>query len=238
MSTRKGNYDMPNFLFQSLPVLSRSGQVSILNFIIGVLASVILGILIAKVHMYKNTYTKNFVITLALLPLIIQIVITLVNGNVGTGVAVMGAFSLVRFRSVPGGAKEIGSIFLAMATGLATGMGYVVLAALFLILYGLLSRIYFSSSFGEPTNSMRFLKITIPESLDYLEVFDDLLNHYTKSFDLMTVRTTNMGSLYQLYYQILLKDPAKEKEMMDQLRCRNGNLDITSGRLSSEKAEL
>lgn len=229
---------MLNTIFQSLPAITQNGHFSMLNLLLGCFTSIILGAMIALIHMYKNTYTKNFVVTLALLPIIIQVVITLVNGNVGAGVAVMGAFSLVRFRSIPGGAKEIGSIFLSMATGLATGMGYIGISVLFIIFYAGLSIFYFSSSFGEPNNTVRNLKITVPESLDYTEVFEDVFKHYTKYHELVYVKTTNMGSLYQLLYNIQLKKPSQEKEMLDHLRCRNGNLDIICGRVSSEKSEL
>lgn len=201
-------------------------------------ASFALGIIGALIYMYRNTYNKNFVITLALLPAIVQIVIMLVNGNIGTGVAVMGAFSLVRFRSVPGGAKDIGAIFLAMAIGLATGMGYITAAALFLVMYGVVNVVLNLCPFGEGSSSERELKITIPESLDYTGVFDDLLKEYTKKSTLARVKTTNMGSLYELTYHIIIADIAKEKELIDKIRCRNGNLNIVCGRIPAGKEEL
>ena len=201
-------------------------------------ASFVLGIIGALIYMYQNTYNKNFVITLALLPAIVEIVIMMVNGNIGTGVAVMGAFSLVRFRSVPGGARDICAIFLAMAIGLATGMGYITIAAFFLVMYGTVSIILNFTAFGEGSSSERELKITIPESLDYNGVFDDLLKEYTKKFILSRVKTTNMGSLYELTYHIIIKDSAREKELIDKLRCRNGNLNIVCGRVPAGKEEL
>lgn len=201
-------------------------------------ASFALGIVGALIYMYRNTYNKNFVITLSLLPAIVQIVIMMVNGNVGTGVAVMGAFSLVRFRSVPGGAKDIGAIFLAMAIGLATGMGYIGIAALFLVMYGVVNVVLNAVPFGEGSCSERELKITIPESLDYTGVFDDLLTEYTKKSTLTRVKTTNMGSLYELTYHIIITDVTKEKELIDKIRCRNGNLNIVCGRVPAGKEEL
>lgn len=188
--------------------------------------SVALGLLLAFSYMYKNRYTKSFVITLALLPAIVQVVMMLVNGNLGTGVAVMGAFSLIRFRSAPGSAREILSIFLAMAIGLATGVGYLGIAVIFTVILILLNLIYTVSRFGEAPAVRRRLKITVPESLDYTEVFDDAFAEFTASHDLTKVKTTNMGSLYQLTYDIDLKDAKREKEFLDNLRCRNGNLDI------------
>jgi hypothetical protein len=198
------------------------------------LVSLILGALIGTFYTFKNTYTKSFVVTLALLPAIVQTVIMLVNGNVGTGVAVMGAFSLVRFRSAPGTAKEISSIFMAMAVGLATGTGYLAFAALFTVIICGFNALYAFSKFGEPRRQLseRELRITIPESLDYTGVFDDLFKKYTDTCELIKVKTSNLGSLYKLDYHITLKDAALEKAFIDELRCRNGNLEITSGKVS------
>jgi len=195
-------------------------------------AGLILGFVIALFYMFKSSYNKPFVVTLVLLPAIIGAVISIVNGNVGTGVAVMGAFSLVRFRSIPGTAKEIGFIIFAMAIGLATGMGYIAYAAVFTLLVGLVAMLLFSSGFAEPREVCKQLRITLPESLDYTGLFDDLFAQYTRSHRLRRVKTTNLGSLFQLTYDIVLRDEAKEKEMIDQLRCRNGNLDILCGYLS------
>ncbi len=195
-------------------------------------ASLLLGIIITLFYMYKSSYNKSFVVTLTLLPAIVSAVISIVNGNVGTGVAVMGAFSLVRFRSIPGTAKEIGFIFFSMAVGLATGMGYIPYAVVFTILLGIASLLLFKSKFGEPKNSQKQLCITIPETLDYTGQFDDLFAEFTGTYKLKKVKTSNMGSLFKLYYDITLKDETKEKEMIDQLRRRNGNLDIICGYIS------
>lgn len=201
-------------------------------------ASFILGIIGALIYMYKSTYTKGFILTLALLPAVVQIVIMLVNGNLGTGVAVMGAFGLVRFRSAPGGAREIGSIFLAMALGLATGTGYIGVAVIFLAMYAVVSILLMAVKFGEGSPLEKELKITIPESLDYNGIFDDLFGEYTKKSDLIKVKTTNMGSLYELTYHIIIPDLSREKEFIDQIRCRNGNLNIVCGRVPVGKDEL
>ena len=194
------------------------------------LASLILGAFIAGMSMIRSRYSKSFLITLATLPAIVQVVIMLVNGNVGTGVAVMGAFSLVRFRSVPGSAKEITNLFLAMAVGLATGMGYIGIAAVLTVLLCGLQLLYTLLRFGENRREEKLLKITIPENLDYTGVFDDLFTAYTTGAQLLRVKTTNLGSLFQLHYRLILRDPAKEKAFLDELRCRNGNLDILLAR--------
>ena len=156
--------------------------------------------------MYQNTYSRNFIITLALLPAIVQAVIMIVNGNLGTGVAVMGAFSLVRFRSVPGNSREIGSVFLSMAVGLAAGMGYLGLAALLTLVIGLASVLLVSLPVGRGSMNGRELKVTIPENLDYTGIFDDIFAKYTGRAQLLRVKTVNMGSLYELCYRVELKN--------------------------------
>lgn len=212
--------------------------VNIENFLICIVASIALGLVIAFGYMYKNKYSKSFVITLALLPAIVQVVIMLVNGNIGTGVAVMGAFSLVRFRSIPGSAKEIGIIFLAMAVGLAVGMGFVAIAVVFTLIITLVSVLFTVTKFGESRKATKELKITIPENLNYNGLFDDIFDEYTTSNKLICVKTTNMGSLYQLMYNIEERDESREKDMIDAIRCRNGNLDIVCGYVSNDKEVL
>ena len=206
-------------------------------FILAMLTAFGLGLISTLVYMYRNEYSKNFVVTLTLLPAIVGAVILMVNGNLGTGIAVMGAFSLVRFRSIPGGAREIGSIFLAMAIGLATGTGYLGVALVLTLVIGGMSLMLFASPFGELGETEKDLRIVIPEELDYMTIFDDLFAKYTKRANLVTAKTTNMGSLYELQYQISLKDRKKEKDFIDELRCRNGNLTIICGRLK-KKEEL
>lgn len=215
-----------------------SGVITAGSLAICTAASLALGLAIAGLYMFRNTYTKSFVTTLALLPVIIQVVIMLVNGNLGTGVAVMGAFSLVRFRSVPGNAREIGSIFLAMALGLATGMGYVGIAVLMLLVVGAAQLAFTLSRFGQTRQARKELKIVIPESLDYAGVFDEVLAAYTRQAELVHVKTTNMGSLFELRYQIVLKDERQEKQFLDELRCRNGNLSISCGRPVTDREML
>lgn len=207
------------------------------NFLLSFAISLALGFVIAGLYMFRSHYSKSFVMTLVMLPAVVQVVILLVNGNLGVGVAVAGTFSLVRFRSVPGTAREITSIFLAMAVGLAAGMGYLGIAVLLVVVLGAVSMILTITSFGDQRNR-KDLRITIPESLNYTDVFDDILKSYAKNWELVQVKTTNMGSLYKLTYQIEMKDTSEEKKMIDELRCRNGNLEISCMTSSFGKEEL
>lgn len=212
--------------------------ISLSQIIINTLASLLIGLGAAYIYMFKNRYSKSFVVTLALLPAMVQIVIMIVNGNIGTGIAVMGAFSLVRFRSIPGSAREIGSIFFAMALGLATGTGFIAYAFMFLAVVGGMTLLLTHSSFGERKTHEKDLKVTIPENLNYEGLLEDLFQKYTESWELIQVRTTNMGSLFELHYRIELRNDTGEKEFIDQIRCRNGNLNITCGRISALRDEL
>ncbi|MGV8907077.1 MAG: DUF4956 domain-containing protein [Acetobacterium sp.] len=206
----------------------------ILTLAVSLGASLVFGVVIALIYMFRNdAYNKQFVITLALMPIIIQAIIMLVNGSIGTGVAVMGAFSLIRFRSVPGNAKDIGSIFFAMAIGLATGMGYLWFGLFFTVIVAIVTILFNVTTFGEQKKIKRDLKITLPENLNYPGLFDDIFKKYTTTATLVCVKTTNMGSLYKLQYHITLIDVLEEKAFIDELRCRNGNLDIICGYASS-----
>ena len=207
------------------------------NFLLSFAISLALGFVIAGLYMFRSHYSKSFVMTLVMLPAVVQVVILLVNGNLGVGVAVAGTFSLVRFRSVPGTAREITSIFLAMAVGLAAGLGYLGIAVLLVVVLGAVSMILTITSFGDQRNR-KDLRITIPESLNYTDVFDDILKSYAKNWELVQVKTTNMGSLYKLTYQIEMKDTSEEKKMIDELRCCNGNLEISCMTSSFGKEEL
>jgi hypothetical protein len=198
------------------------------------------GIAFATLCFIKTRSTKSFLVATALLPTVVTLVITLVNGNIGAGVAIAGAFSLVRFRSAPGTAKEISIIFIAMAAGLAFGMGYLAYGALFLLVCGaflLLAEIF---RFWEkkPQIKEKHLRITIPENLDYTNVFDDIFAQYTEKADLVKVKTTNMGSMFRVEYDIVMKDVTKEKEMVDEIRIRNGNLEVAVQRMDYTASEL
>ncbi len=207
-------------------------------FIICTAVSLLLGLGAAALSMYKSKgrYSQSFVLTLAILPALVQIVIMMVNGNIGAGVAVAGAFGLIRFRSAPGSAKEIGLVFLTTAVGLATGMGYIWVAAAFFVIITLFYLLLTKTGFGAGAADERDLKITIPENLDYEGLFDDLFRKYTRSAELSRVKTTNMGTLYELSYKIVLQDAGATKAFLDELRTRNGNLTIVCGKPVTKEA--
>jgi len=227
-------------LFRGLFDTDLVAVISVTDFLLCLGCSLVLGLVMAFAYMYRTRYTKSFVITLALLPAVVCVVIMLVNGNVGTGVAVAGAFSLVRFRSVPGTAKEICTLFLAMGAGLIAGMGYLGFAVLFTLVMCAVFVLYNCLDFGTKKNAATFktFTITIPEDLDYSGVFDDIFAEFTRSHDLIRVKTTNMGSMFKLTYNVELRDAAKEKEMVDKMRCRNGNLEIAVSKQETVGTEL
>ena len=213
-----------------------SGSITPSVFLICTAVSLALGVLTALVYLFRSRCSQSFAVTLAVLPAIVQIVIMLVNGNIGAGVAVAGAFSLVRFRSAAGSAKEIGAIFLAMALGLATGMGYVSLAVLSFAIIGAFMLLLHFIRFGDNKKAERTLKITIPEALDYDGLFDDLFSQYTDKASLEKVKTSNMGTLFELEYAIVLKTAEIPKAFIDEIRTRNGNLNITCSKVSDKEA--
>jgi len=227
-------------LFRGLFDSDLVSVISVTDFLLCLGFSLVLGLVMAFAYMYRTRYTKSFVITLALLPAVVCVVIMLVNGNVGTGVAVAGAFSLVRFRSVPGTAKEICTLFLAMGAGLIAGMGYLGFAVLFTLVMCVMFVLYNRLNFGSKKNSETFktFAITIPEDLDYSGIFDDIFAEYTLSHDLVRVKSTNMGSMFKLTYNVMLRDVTREKEMIDKIRCRNGNLEITVSKQETVGTEL
>lgn len=210
------------------------------NFLLCLVVALALGIFLALVYTFKSRYTKSFVVTLAMLPAVVCVVIMMVNGNVGAGVAVAGAFNLVRFRSVPGTAKEIGTIFLAMCAGIVVGMGYFAFAITFTVILGLFILLCSALGLGTKKSSPceRVLRITIPEDLNYTEVFDDLMEKYTSFNEIERVKTTNMGSMFRLTYNIRLKDAKQEKEFIDEIRCRNGNLEVSMAKPEVNLVEL
>ena len=219
-------------------ILTANTDLTLTQYLILTGVSLLLGLISALIYMFKNTYTKGFVLALVLLPTVVQTVILLVSGNLGAGVAVAGTFSLVRFRSVPGGAREIAAIFAAMAIGLATGMGYIAVAALLTIAIGLASLLMIQFHFGDQDVNNRRLKVTMPENLDYNEVFDDLFAAFTKRAELKKVKTTNLGSMFELHYEVTLRDPTQEKQFIDAIRTRNGNLNILLTRTPGNSEEL
>ncbi|MBQ7329648.1 MAG: DUF4956 domain-containing protein [Oscillospiraceae bacterium] len=214
--------------------------ISVTDFLLCIGGALVLGLLLALAYMFRTRYTKSFVVTLAVLPAVVCVVIMMVNGNVGAGVAVAGAFSLVRFRSVPGTAKEIAALFLAMGAGLIAGMGYLGFALLFTVILCGVFVLYNVLDFGAKKNANRYktFRVTIPEDLDYTGVFEEVFAEYVTDCQLTGVKTTNMGSMFRLSYDVTLRDPAKEKELIDKLRCRNGNLEITVSRQATVNTEL
>ena len=196
------------------------------SYLLCLLGAIACGSITAFAASYKTSSTKSFLVSLILLPAIVDTVITMVNGNIGTGVAVMGAFSLVRFRSVPGKARDIVSIFLAMTAGLACAAGYIAIAILFTILVCIIMIVLAHLSFGD--DKLMELRITVPESLNFHGEFDDIFKEYTKKHRLVKTKTSNMGSLYKLTYTIEMKDKKELKSFIDKLRCRNGNLEISA----------
>lgn len=231
---------MLDSLFSGLFDSDMTSVISISDFMLCIAGSLLIGLILAFGYMYRSRYTKSFIVTLALLPAVVCVVIMMVNGNVGTGVTVAGAFSLVRFRSVPGTAKEITMLFLAMGSGLIAGMGYLGFAFLFTFIMCACSILYNRLDFGSTKKDAMYktLNITIPENLDYTDVFDDILKTYTSSSELIRVKTTNMGSMFRLTYHLTLLDESNEKEMIDKLRCRNGNLEISVCKQETGVAEL
>ena len=199
------------------------------QFLLCIFVSLIIGLLLCGMTLWRANYSRSFALTLAILPAVVCVVIMMVNGNVGTGVAVAGAFSLVRFRSAPGSAREIVAIFVAMGAGLIAGMGYLAYALLFALILGGITMVYNMISLGEGKNARRFrtMHITIPEDLNYTGVFDPVLEDFTTQYTLTQVKTTNMGSLFKLTYDLMLRDPSQEKAFLDALRLRNGNLEIS-----------
>lgn len=224
-------------MFNSI-IESTTTGLSMKSGFICMVVSIILGIIIALVHKNTSKYSKNFLITLGILPLLVQAVIMLVNGNLGTSVAILGAFSLVRFRSLPGNSKEIMSVFFAMVVGLAVGVGCITFAICLTIIASILIIVLSKSSFGNQNEKMIKLKITIPENLDYTEIFDDVFSKYLKKYDLEKVKTTNMGSMYELLYNIQINNNINEKEFIDELRVKNGNLPIVLQRETTGEFEL
>ena len=201
-----------------------TGSFSVGQYLLCLLFAGLCGAISALALGRESTSSRSFLISLVVLPIIVTTVILMVNGNVGTGIAVAGAFSLVRFRSAAGRARDISAIFLVMTAGIACAAGYVAIALLFTLIASglilLLSRV--------PMSCERFaaLHVTVPESIHFADAFDDLFEQYTKSRKLVKAKTSNMGSLYKLDYKIEMREPDRLQEFLDALRCRNGNLEI------------
>jgi hypothetical protein len=208
-------------------IFESTSAITVWDFLVCLGVALITGAFLGFAYAFRNHVTKSFIVTLILLPAAVSMVIMLVNGNLGAGVAVAGAFSLIRFRSSPGTAREILVVFLSMCVGLAIGMGYIGYAVLFDMIMGIILLVINLVVLGAGrTLREKTLRITIPENLDYTDVFDDLFKKYTTRHETVSVKTTNMGSMFKLTYHITLKDLSREKQFIDELRCRNGNLEI------------
>lgn len=195
------------------------------SLVIVIISSLILGFIISITHKLTSKYNKNFLITLMIIPLMVAMIILTVNGSLGTGIAVAGAFSLIRFRSVPGTSKEILSILISMTVGLVLGTGYVLFGVLITIISSIMILILNKIKLFE-NNDNKILKILVPENLDYTDIFNDEFNRYLNSYEINQVKTTNMGSLYEITYLVNLKK-INEKEFIDKLRIKNGNLKVS-----------
>lgn len=217
-------------MFDSLftPIFSSVSGITVGDFLICIGVALALGVVAAFAYAFRGAYTRSFLSTLVLLPPIVAVVIMMVGGNLGTGVAVAGTFSLVRFRSVPGTAREVCAIFLTVAIGLACGMGFPGLAALFAVLMCAAFVVLSAVNFGGRKNGQlrKVLKITVPEDLEYEGMFRDVFSRYTQEANLVGVKTTNLGSLNRLTYEVVMKKADTDKAFIDELRCRNGNLEI------------
>ncbi len=226
-------------IFESI-FTNESGEItlSIGSFLLASGMSLLLGFIVAKSTTFKQSSSKSFITTLGVLPLIVQVIIMIVNGNIGTGIAVMGAFSLIRFRSLQGSAREIANIFLCMAIGLATGTGYILYGTIFAIIVVVANTIYLNSNFAEKDKYLRVLKVTIPESIYEMDLFNDLLDKYTINHELKSIKTVNMGSLYRITYYLNLKNVKDMKSFVDELRCRNGNLEVNLGFVEDDSSDL
>ncbi len=215
-----------------------TGQLTLGQFVLAITASMIMGLILSLVFMYRNTYTKSFISALILIPAAETVVIMLVNDNLGTGLSVAGSFALIRFRSVKGNARELVAVFIAMTIGIVCGTGYVALAGVFTLLLCAVMFVMNLTGFGSVSENERYLKITIPESLNYDEVFNDVLERYTGRYQLESIKTLTLGSLFRLEYSITMKNVSDVKKMIDELRTRNGNLEIMCGKPAVNREEL
>ena len=223
---------------ESLLTTTTSATLSLGMAVLYCLISGILGAVVSFTYMKTGKVSTNFARTLIILPILVCVVISMVNGNLGTSVAILGAFSLVRFRSLQGNSRDIAYVFFVMAIGLTCSMGYAIFALVITLIVCLLLILLHAAHYGEHKVEEKDLRITIPENLDYTHIFDDLFEKYTDKAAMTRVKTTNMGSLYELRYDVRLKDPEQEKEFLDEIRCRNGNLTVIFGRKEYSLEEL
>ena len=228
-------------MFESIFTTTTENAISISESMIGVAVAVVIGLVIAFVYTLiskKDGYNKSFIVGLALLPAIVAAVILLVGSNVARAFSMAGAFALVRFRSAPGSAKDISIVFFSMASGLACGLGFVTFAVCFTVLILVVLVIISVTGFGGSSDYKKQLRITIPENLNYMTVFDDVFEKYLSENVLRKVKTTNMGTMFELTYECRMKDDNTQKQFIDELRVRNGNLNITMGTVANSDGSI
>lgn len=216
-------------MLSSLLETTSTTTLTLTSAIIYAMAAAVLGVAIAVTYMKTGKVSKHFARTLIILPVLVCVVMLVVNGNLGTSVAVLGAFSLIRFRSLQGTSREIGFIFFAMTVGITCSIGYMTYAVAITAFVCLIHFLLYAIHFGESKTRKKELRITIPENLDYADIFDDLFEKYTVSHELIRVKTTNMGSMYEITYHTQMRDDMAEKAFLDDIRCRNGNLTVICG---------
>jgi uncharacterized membrane protein YhiD involved in acid resistance len=212
---------------------------SLTNALLTIIISFILGAIISVTYMKtcsKAGYSQSFTLTLIIIPSVIAVIIFLIGSNIARAFSLAGAFSIIKFRSAPGDPKDITYVLFTMATGLACGSGYYGYAALFTVILCSLMFVLNLVNFGVKKTSQKLLKLVVPEDLDYEGAFDDVFKEYTTGYELKKVRTTDLGSLYELVYTVTMEDQKSQKEFLDALRCRNGNLNITLS-MSAESPE-
>lgn len=228
-------------MFESIFTTTTDNTIEITSALLCVGIALILGIIIGVAYMFacrKEGYGKNFIVGLVLLPTIVAVVILLIGSNVARAFSMAGAFALVRFRSAPGNAKDISVVFFAMAAGLACGLGYVTFAAVFVVILAAVLLVLSETGFAEGNKGVKQLKVVIPENLNYTNVFDEVFETYVSKAELRKVKTTNMGTMFELTYNVIVKKDADEKEFIDALRVRNGNLNVMLGMLESDAGVL
>ena len=221
-------------------VISTTESLGPQGFLICIGAALAAGMLLSGLYIIRNRHTDSYAVTVAVLPAIVSVVIMAVSGDIGAGIAVAGAFSLVRFRSAPGSAREIAVLFLAMASGLLCGMGYIAYALLFAGIVGTVLFALTTFNFGgvREDAAERVVRITIPEDLDYNSEIESVIGEYASEYELTSVRSVNMGSMFRLTYRVSLKDLSKQKEFIDRVRVRNGNLEVAVLRQETEHTGL
>ena len=228
-------------MFTNILETTTGTTVSDTSVLICIGVGIVLGLIISLIYIFSDPqkkYSGNFAFSLAILPVIVTVVIMVVGSDIARAISLGGVFALVRFRSVPGNSKDITNVFFAMVVGLATGMGYVGLAVVVTVIIGILYFVLNRFEFGVRRVVPKQLKITIPENLNYEGAFDDLFKEYSDGCELERVRTTNLGTLYELTYAINMKQGINEKQFIDSLRCRNGNLNIILCRVPEQIEKL